>query len=173
MDKKFLLRLEKTLKQIKKDLLMVPEVRKLLYYDSDVIKRSVEEDRVSFDEMPVPAIELVKDNIFLQPIVEVDNQPPFDKKVFMSITSPSMGFETADSVEYAIKISIQMDKTNWVYDGDKIRVYRLAQLVINKLDGVKYDCATELQFEQMLETVTDKTTTGKSLLFSIVDGVGE
>ena len=66
-----------------------------------------------------------------------------------------------------------MDKTNWVYDGDKIRVYRLAQLVINKLDGVKYDCATELQFEQMLETVTDKTTTGKSLLFSIVDGVGE
>ena len=78
---------------------MVPEVRKLLYYDSDVIKRSVEEDRVSFDEMPVPAIELVKDNIFLQPIVEVDNQPPFDKKVFMSITSPSMGFETADSVE--------------------------------------------------------------------------
>ena len=84
-----------------------------------------------------------------------------------------MGFESEDSVEYAIKVSIQMDKTNWVFDDNKIRVYRLAQLVVNELDGKKYDCATEVQFEQMLETVTDKTTTGKSLLFSVVDGVGE
>jgi hypothetical protein len=115
----------------------------------------------------------VRDNIFLQPVVEVDIQPPFNKKVFIAITSPSMGFESDDSVEYAIKISIQMDKTNWVYDDNKIRVYRMAQLIINDLDGVKCDCATELTFEQMLETITDKTVTGKSLLFSVVDGVGE
>jgi hypothetical protein len=76
-------------------------------------------------------------------------------------------------VEYAIKVSVQVDKTNWVFDDNKIRVYRLAQEVINELDGEKYDCATELAFEQMLETITDKTVTGKSLLFSIVDGVGE
>ena len=173
MDKEFLIRLESTLGQIKRDLLLDADIRKLLYYDSAKMAELKSEENIPFEELDVPAIELVRGNIFLQPIVEVDNQPPFDKKVFMSITSPSMGFETADSVEYAIKISIQMDKTNWVYDGDKIRVYRLAHLVINKLDGVKYDCATELQFEQMLETVTDKTTTGKSLLFSIVDGVGE
>ena len=173
MDKKFLIRLEHTLQQIKKDLLLDKDIRKLLYYDSSKIAEFKSEENIPFDELDVPAIELVRDNIFLQPVVEVDIQPPFDKKIFMAITSPSMGFAEADSIEYAIKISIQMDKTNWVYDDDKIRVYRLAQLVINKLDGVKYDCATELQFEQMLETITDKTVTGKSLLFSIVDGVGE
>ena len=173
MDKTFLIRLEHTLQRIKKDLLLDEDIRKLLYYDSSKIAEFKSEENIPFDELDVPAIELVRGNIFLQPIVEVDIQPPFDKKIFMAITSPSMGFAEADSIEYAIKISIQMDKTNWVYDDDKIRVYRLAQLVINKLDGVKYDCATELQFEQMLETLTDKTVTGKSLLFSIVDGVGE
>ena len=173
MDKQFLIRLENTLRKIKRDLLLDEEIRKLLFYDSSEMERLQSEENIPFDSLDIPAIELVKGNVFLQPIVEVDNQPPYNKKVFIAITSPSMGFAKNDSIEYAIKISIQMDKTNWVYDGDKIRVYRLAQLVINKLDGVKYDCATELAFEQMLETVTDKTTTGKSLLFSIVDGVGE
>lgn len=173
MDKQFLIRLENTLRKIKRDLLLDEEIRKLLFYDSKEMERLQSEENIPFDSLDVPAVELVKGNIFLQPIVEVDNQPPFNKKVFISITSPSMGFAKTDSIEYAIKLSIQMDKTNWVYDGDKIRVYRLAQLVINKLDGVKYECATELAFKQMLETVTDKTTTGKSLLFSIVDGVGE
>lgn len=173
MDKQFLIRLENTLRKIKRDLLLDEEIRKLLFYDSSEMEKLQSEENIPFDSLDIPAIELVKGNVFLQPIVEVDNQPPYNKKVFIAITSPSMGFAKADSVEYAIKISIQMDKTNWVYDGDKIRVYRLAQLIINKLDGVKYDCATELAFEQMLETVTDKTTTGKSLLFSIVDGVGE
>lgn len=173
MDKQFLKRLSNTLKQIKKDLLLVDGIRKLLYYDSDVIKNSVEEDNISFTNLPVPDIQLVKGHIFLQPIIEVNNEPPFDKKTFISITSPSMGFKDANSVEYAIKISIQCDKTNWIYGEDDIRVYDLSQEVINLLDGKKYDCALSLQFEQMLETVTDKTVTGKSLLFSIGDGVGD
>lgn len=173
MDKTFLLRLESTLSKIKKTLLLNEDLRKLLFYDSATIAQEKEENAISFKDLEVPAIELVRDNIFLQPVVEVDIQPPFNKKVFIAITSPSMGFESDDSVEYAIKISIQMDKTNWVYDDNKIRVYRMAQLIINDLDGVKCDCATELTFEQMLETITDKTVTGKSLLFSVVDGVGE
>jgi hypothetical protein len=173
MDKTFLLRLESTLSKIKKTLLLNEDLRKLLFYDSATIVQEKEENAISFEDLEVPAIELVRDNIFLQPVVEVDIQPPFNKKVFIAITSPSMGFESDDSVEYAIKISIQMDKTNWVYDDNKIRVYRMAQLIINDLDGVKCDCATELTFEQMLETITDKTVTGKSLLFSVVDGVGE
>lgn len=173
MDKTFLIRLEGTLGKIKKTLLLNEDIRKLLFYDSATIAQQQSEDNIPFEELDVPAIELVRDNIFLQPVVEVDNNPPFNKKVFISITSPSMGFESADSVEYAIKVSVQVDKTNWVFDDNKIRVYRLAQEVINELDGEKYDCATELAFEQMLETITDKTVTGKSLLFSIVDGVGE
>ena len=173
MDKKFLLRLESTISSIKKTLLLNEDIRKLLFYDSKTIATKKSEENIPFEELDVPAIELVRDNIFLQPIVEIDNQPPFNKKVFIAITSPSMGFESEDSVEYAIKVSIQMDKTNWVFDDNKIRVYRLAQLVLNELDCKKYDCDTEVQFEQMLETITDKTVTGKSLLFSVVDGVGE
>ena len=173
MDKTFLIRLENTLRDIRKALLLNSDIRKLLYYDSSTIQTRKEEDNISFEDLDTPPIELVQGNIFLQPIVEVDVEPPFDKKIFIAISSPSMGFETADSVEYAIKISVQMDKTNWIYDDNKIRVYRLAQLIINELDGKKYDCATELTFEQMIETITDKTVTGKSLLFSIVDGVGE
>lgn len=173
MDQKFLLRLESTLSEIKQTLLLDKDIRKLLFYDSTTIKQSKEDEGIAFEDLEVPAIELIRDNIFLQPIVEVDIEPPFNKKIFIAITSPSMGFEDENSVEHAIKISIQMDKTNWVYDSNKIRVYRLAQLVINALDGKKMDCATDLAFEQMLETITDKTITGKSLLFSVVDGVGE
>lgn len=173
MDKEFLIRLENTLSKTKKTLLLNEEIRKLLFYDSSTIQLQKQENNTSFEDLSTPPIELVRGNIFLQPIVEVDNDPPFNKKVFISITSPSMGFVDVNSVEYAIKVSIQVDKTNWVYDDSKIRVYRIAQEVINVLDGMKYDCATELSFEQMLETVTDKTVTGKSLLFSLVDGVGE
>ena len=173
MDKTFLLRLESTLSQIKKTLLLDAELRKLLFYDSETIRLKAEENGLSFDELEVPAIELVRDNIFLQPIVQVDVEPPFNKKVFIAVTSPSMAFLKGDSIEHAIKISIQMDKTNWVYGSNQIRVYHMAQLVVNALNGKKFDCATELSFEQVLETITDKTVTGKSLLFSVVDGVGE
>lgn len=173
MDKQFLKRLAETLKQIKADLLLVPEIRKLLYYDSDVIKTTEEEEKTLFVDMPVPDMQLAKEHIFLQPIIEVDNEPPFNKKTFIAVTSPSMGFDTENSVEYTIKISIQCDKTNWIYGKDNIRVYDLAQEVVNCLEGRKYACALKLRFEQMLETVTDKVVTGKSLLFSIGDGVGE
>lgn len=167
MDKEFLLRLENSLASIKKDLLLNENIRKLLYYDSNL------EEGQSWDDLDIPPVEIVKNNIFLQPIVEVDNNPPFDKKMFISITSPSMAFENDNEAEYAVKISIMVDKTNWVYNENKIRVYHLAQEVVNSIDGVKYSIAGPLYFQQMLETILDKTITGKSLLFSTIDGVGD
>ena len=163
MDKEFLLRVEKTLKSIKRDLLYNENIRKLLYYESaDLV-----------DSARVPEIELVKDNIFLQPITEIDNNPPFNKKMFISITCPTGGLIDDVTMDYAFKISVMVDKTDWVYGDNSIRVYSLCQEVVNTINGKKYDLANALDFEQVIEVVLDKTIQGKSLLFSNADGVGD
>ena len=77
MDRYFILRLEKTLKNIKRKLLTNEKIRTLLYYDSDYINENQ-------NNLTVPGIQLVKDNIFLQPVVSNDIDPPFNKKNFIT-----------------------------------------------------------------------------------------
>lgn len=167
MDKEFLYRLESTLKDIRNTLLLNENIRTLLYYDSADLAESQE----------VPAMELVADNILLRPVVEIDNDELANKKVFMTVSMPTMSFTSENSVDYAIKITIMADKTAWNYqnqNGDTcIRLYRLAQEVINELEGKKYSIAGKIYFSQMLETVLDKTIVGKSLLFYAEEGVGD
>lgn len=167
MDKEFLYRLESTLKNIRNTLLLNETIRTLLYYESDELNKEVE----------VPAMELVANNIVLRPIVEIDNDELANKKVFISITMPVMSFTTYDEADYAFKISVMADKSVWTYtdkDGNtNIRLYRLCQEIINELEGKKYDVAGVLEFQQMLETILDKTIAGKSLLFAASEGVGE
>lgn len=167
MDKTFLYRLESTLVKVRQKLLLNDKIRTLLYYDSADLAEKVE----------TPAMELVAGNILLRPVIEIDNDELANKKLFIAISMPAMNFTDENAVDYAIKISIMADKTMWNYvdeNGEqKIRLYQIAQEVINELDGEKFDTASALLFEQMLETTLDKTITGKSLLFSTDDGVGD
>lgn len=101
MDKEFLYRLESTLKDIRNTLLLNENIRTLLYYDSADLAESQE----------VPAMELVADNILLRPVVEIDNDELANKKVFMTVSMPTMSFTSENSVDYAIKITIMADKT--------------------------------------------------------------
>lgn len=167
MDKTFLYRLESTLVKVRQKLLLNDKIRTLLYYDSADLAEKVE----------TPAMELVAGNILLRPVIEIDNDELANKKLFIAISMPAMNFTDENAVDYAIKISIMADKTMWNYvdeNGEqKIRLYQIAQEVINELEGEKFDTASALLFEQMLETTLDKTITGKSLLFSTDDGVGD
>ena len=167
MDRYFILRLEKTLKNIKRKLLTNEKIRTLLYYDSDYINENQ-------NNLTVPGIQLVKDNIFLQPVVSNDIDPPFNKKNYIAITATTSGF-TGSSVlmaEHAIKVSIMTHKTNWIYGDNNIRILHLIQEVINELDGYKFACSNALEYEQALQTVIDESMTGYSVIFSIVDGLG-
>lgn len=101
MDKEFLYRLESTLKDIRNTLLLNENIRTLLYYDSADLA----------DSQEVPAMELVADNILLRPVVEIDNDELANKKVFMTVSMPTMSFTSENSVDYAIKITIMADKT--------------------------------------------------------------
>lgn len=163
MDKKFLLRLEKTIKEIRNKLLLNESLRKLLYYESDELTEDAE----------VPSIQLVKDNIFLQPVVKIDVNPPFNKKMFIAITCPASGFNGYNEADHAIKVSVMAHDTAWVYGDGCIRVLHMMQEIINDLDHVKFACATKLIYEQALQTTIDETTGGYSIMFSVTDGVGE
>lgn len=163
MDKAFVLRVEKTIKDIKKKLLMNEKLRKLLYYESEDLTSDCE----------VPTIQLVKDNIFTQPIVEIDVEPPFNKRMFISITLAASGFASANEVDHAIKVSVMAHNKNWTYDDGKIRVLHMMQEVINELDGAKFACAAKLSYEQALQTTIDSSTNGYAIMFGVTDGTGE
>ena len=163
MDKYFILRIEQSLKLIKRKLLLNDNIRKLLYYDSDQLTGT--ED--------IPSIQLVKDNIFLQPVVSNDIDPPFNKKNYIAITLTASGFTAQGDLaaDHAIKISIMVHKTNWIYNEDCIRVLHLMQEVINELDGAKLACSNTLEYEQALQTVIDESMTGYSVIFGVAEGL--
>lgn len=167
MDKYFILRLESSLKAIKRKLLLNEKIRTLLYYDSEDILEPL-------GETQDPGIQLVKDNIFLQPVVSNDIDPPFNKKNFIAITAAGSGFtqQSVLSAEHAIKISVMVHKTNWIYGDNNIRILHLVQEIINTLDGCRFSCSNDLVYEQLLQTVIDESMTGYSVIFSIVDGLG-
>lgn len=168
MDKYFILRLESSLKAIKRKLLLNEKIRILLYYDSDYMAENE-------SELVVPSIQLVKDSIFLQPVVSNDIDPPFNKKNYIAITTTASGFAGGTSLmaDHAIKISVMVHKTNWIYGEDKIRLLHLMQEIINEVDGLKAECSNTFEYEQALQTVIDESMTGYSIIFSIVDGLGD
>lgn len=168
MDKYFILRLESSLKAIKRKLLLNEKIRTLLYYDSDYMAENE-------GELVVPSIQLVKDSIFLQPVVSNDIDPPFNKKNYIAITATTSGFIGGATLmaDHAIKISVMVHKTNWVYYEDNIRLLHLMQEIINEVDGLKTACSNALEYEQAIQTVIDENMTGYSIIFSIIDGLGE
>ena len=76
MDKKFLLRVNDSMKRIKTNLLLNDNIRQLLYYDD--INSST----------GVPLIEQVAGHIFIQPIIDVDVKEPFNKRIISLLHSP-------------------------------------------------------------------------------------
>lgn len=165
MDKHFLLRVEKTLKEIKRVLLLNKKIRTLLVHDSKAWEEG---------EPEIPTIQLAKDNIFLQPIIDSDIEPPFNKKVYISITLTASGFSNQLDIvaDHAIKVSIMVHKTNWLYSNENIRALHIMQEVINELHGLRLACSNALEYEQTLQTIVDETMTGYSVLFGVIDGLG-
>lgn len=158
MDKEFLIRLNNSYKQIRTRLLLNEKIRLLLYYDE-------------FDDTTtVPSKELVKEHIFLQPVIDTDVVEPFNKKNYISITVPNTDI-SKNKVDYTVRIIVMSEKTDWEINGD-IRPLVIAQEVINELEGLKLEVSNKLSFYSMVETVTNKDVSGYSLLFTTSDGLG-
>lgn len=150
------------MRAIKTQLLLNDNIRKLLFHT----------EIESLENVVLPPFGAVKDNIFLQPIIDVDVDPPYNKKNYITITVPD-GRVRANKMEYVFRIIVQCDKTCWTYDDDYIRPLRISQEIINILDGQRFSCAGQLNFTSSAETVTNKTVSGYSLLFSLIDGIGD
>jgi hypothetical protein len=100
MDKNVLIRLESTMRSIKTQLLLNENIRKLLFYTE------IED----LEEVETPSVNAVKSNIFLQPIIDVDVEPPFNKKNYITITVPDSRKRPND-IDYVFRIIVQCDKT--------------------------------------------------------------
>lgn len=159
MDKKFLLRVNDSFKQIRTQLLLNEKIRQLLYFDT------VDETTV------VPSIDLVKDHIYMQPIITAETTEPFNKKNYITITIPE-GELSNNKMDYVLRIIIMCEKSCWEIDND-VRPLIIAQEVVNTLDGFKTHWSDPLYFGNIVETVTSKDVTGYSLLFNATDGIGD
>ena len=110
--------------------------------------------------------------MFLQPVINVDVQEPFNKKNYITITMPE-GERAQNAVEYVVRIIVMCDKSSWlVYDED-IRPLVIGQAVVNELDGFQTALAQELVFTNVVETVTSEDVVGYSLLFAVKDGISD
>lgn len=159
MDNKFLIRLNDSFKTIKTRILLNEEVRKYLYYDN------------IDDNTTVPSINQVVDNVFIQPVIEVDASEPFNKKNYITITVPE-GDKENNRMAYAIRIIVMCEKSCWNINGD-VRPLLIAQELINTLDGFKTYLSNSLSFDSIVETVTSKDVYGYSLLFNVTDGISD
>lgn len=162
MDKNVLIRLESTMRSIKTQLLLNENIRKLLFYTE------IED----LEEVETPSINAVKSNIFLQPIIDVDVEPPFNKKNYITITVPDSRKRPND-IDYVFRVIVQCDKTCWTYGEGFIRPLRICQEILNTIEGQRFSCAGQLKFDSLVETVTNKTVSGYSILFSLLDGIGD
>lgn len=159
MDKKFLLRLDDTFKSIKTKLLLNEDIRKMLYYDV------VDENTIA------PPIELAAEHVFTQPVIAVETTEPFNKRNYITITSPE-GDKSGNKMDYIIRIIIMCDKSSWNLNSSA-RPLLLAQEVINELNNEKFKLSNPLSFSNIVETVTSKDVCGYSLLFDTTDGISE
>jgi hypothetical protein len=99
MDKKFLLRANDSFKQIKTQLLLNDNIRKYLYYDN------------IDDNTEAPVIDIVKDFVFIQPVITVETTEPFNKKNYITITLPD-GKLKSNKMEYVLRIIVMSDKSS-------------------------------------------------------------
>lgn len=159
MDKKFLLRLDNTFKSIKTKLLLNENIRKMLYYDA------IDENT------SVPPIELTAEHVFIQPIIAVETSEPFNKRNYITITSPE-GDVSDNKMDYVIRIIVMCDKSSWNLNGSA-RPLLLAQEIINELHNEKFQLSNPLYFTNIVETVTSKDVCGYSLLFDTTDGISD
>lgn len=159
MDKNFLLRVSDSFKQIRTQLLLNEKIRNYLYWDV------IDENTVT------PSIEMVKDYIYIQPIITVETTEPFNKKNYITITVPE-GNKDNNKMQYVVRIIIMSEKSCWEVNDD-IRPLIIAQEVVNVLDGFKTYFSNALVFKDIVETVTNKDVCGYSVLFSTVDGISD
>lgn len=159
MDKNFLLRVNNSFKQIRTQLLLNETIRKYLYWDT------INENTV------VPSIELVKEHVYIQPIITVETTEPFNKKNYITITIPE-GDMNNNKMDYVVRVIIMSEKSCWEINND-IRPLIIAQEIVNILDGFKTDFSNSLKFSNIVETVTSKDVVGYSILFDVTDGISD
>lgn len=144
------------------------QARLMLAQDEQLRKLLVAENPSS---AATPTVEQTLGHIFLQPIVEVETKPPFDKKAFLSLVVAEA--EPRDNTHrVSIRVNVLVDKTYWVYGGNKIRILEMAERVAKVLDKQKFACASPLFYDSITETVTNSYVFGYVMLFNVADGIG-
>lgn len=155
--------LEKTLFQIRQVIVNSEKVRKLLYNDNaDALLTNA------------PSVEDVSKYVVLYPIIEFDNNSPWDQHSCVNIFSFRM--EPEDDVSDfigVIHINIAMDVQKWTLSNSKIRPLELADEIIRLVDSKKFSAATKLEYSNMQYFAATKNICGYTLTFVMSDGNAE
>ena len=163
MDNQVFIRLQSTLYQIKNILLADPEVRKLLYYSTEELGKK------SLEQMKEVTQAAVEDNIYLQLVVDMDTTPPFNKRNFISIFLSDGSCDDQEVMTYAINVALMSEKHDWII-GNDIRPLRLAQKVIDLIDGKKLELSNKMFFNHITQQIVNDDVYGYTLIFAASDG---
>ncbi len=164
MDKECFYRLAQTLQSIKNDLLLNPELRRLLVLDNP-----------DDTNIPTPSLQNTAGYIYTQPIIDVDVDGIFDKSVFITLNMKSSSIsndKNENLIKYTITIMPMVDKNKYVYN-NKIRILEIMQAIINIVDFAKYDLASPIKFVSCGQEYTNKDIIGYCMTFVASDGIAD
>lgn len=119
-----------------------------------------------------PQVEQVRNHIFIQPVIDVETTPPFDKPCFITLTIPEGDRSSATAMSYIYRISVFAERKKWVYGADKLRVLEMVERIVAVLSNAVTAIAQPLAFNSVVETVINKYVYGYSVLFNGIDGIG-
>lgn len=154
--------LQTAIYEIKHQIKINSDIRKLLYYDTrDALLRS---------EVSILDIDPY---IFLSPVFEINSTPPYDKTTFISIHLAKGETDDEENLlNSVLRINILTRNDLWEINNQKIRPLEIANLIIKELDNRKVAISNKLFFVSVESSILDKNTTGYILLFGLVEGGG-
>lgn len=152
---------EKNIFEIAHVIRTIPDVRKLIYH------RSVD----PLNEREV-SIEEIKPYIFLSPVLEIHNTPPYDKTNFINISLIRADVDDDNSLNGAIRIDILCQNSTWEISNEKIRPLAIASLIADRVNGLKLTSSHKVYVAALERIILDKNICGYTLICELYEGGG-
>jgi len=153
--------IQKAIYEIQTLILTEPDIRKLLFIDS---QNALNEE--------APTISQAQEHILLAPVFDI-TEPPYDKNTIMTIVLQK-GVYNDDSVllNGILKINIVTRTELWRLNNTKIRPLEICNLVVKRLNNQKVSTSHKLFFNQVDIAILNEDVSGYSIIFHLEEGSG-
>lgn len=153
--------IENAIFEIRSLIQSIPEVRKLVYYDT---KNALGEK--------TPSIEDTQEHFTVSAVFDI-TEPPFDKNTIVSIAYKKGNYNDEKMMMVGmININVLTKSQLWEIDGNKIRPLEISNHIINKLSNIKLSTSHKLTLVGIDLALLSENTNGYTIAFILEEGGG-